>query len=117
MVDAFLAQTAAQVTKNFASDAKLKKAAVEQVISILKDPKAKPVDLVGAEFEKVGKAVWADVSKQAEAAGSKEGVAALSAELKALKGKTELSEADADAAVKLYYQAFKAGVKPAQLKA
>jgi hypothetical protein len=31
MVDAFLAQTAAQVTKNFASDAKLKKAAVDQV--------------------------------------------------------------------------------------
>ena len=31
MVEAFLDQTAAQVTKNFASDAKLKKAAVDQV--------------------------------------------------------------------------------------
>lgn len=30
-MDAFLDQTAAQVTKNFASDAKLKKAAVDQV--------------------------------------------------------------------------------------
>lgn len=33
----------------------------------------------------VGKAVWAEVSKKMEGAGSKEGVAALSAELKALK--------------------------------
>lgn len=116
MVEAFLAQTAAQVTRNFASDAKLKKAAVDQVIAILKDPSAKQADLVGAEFEKVGKQVWADVSKKAEATGSKEGVASLSAELKALKAKKELSETDADAAVKLYYQAFKAGVKPSQLK-
>lgn len=60
--------------------------------------------------------MWADVTKKMEAAGSKEGVAALSAELKSLKAKKELSETDADAAVKLYYQAFKAGVKPAQLK-
>lgn len=87
-----------------------------QVIAILKDPKAKQADLVGAEFEKVGKAVWAEVSKKAEAAGSKEGVAALSAELKALKAKKELSETDADAAVRVYYNAMKAGVKPAQLK-
>jgi hypothetical protein len=86
------------------------------VIAILKDPSAKQADLVGAEFERVGKAVWADVGKQLEAAGTKEGLAALSAELKALKGKKELSETDADAAVKLYYQAFKAGVKPAMLK-
>ena len=36
----------------------------------------------------VGKAVWAEVSKKMEGAGSKEGVAALSAELKALKVRT-----------------------------
>jgi hypothetical protein len=29
-----------------------------QVISILKDPKAKQADLVGAEFEKAGKTIW-----------------------------------------------------------
>lgn len=116
MVEAFLDQTAAQVRKNFATDAKLKKAAVDQVIAILKDPSGKQADLVGAEFEKVGKAVWGEVAKKAEAAGGKEGVASLAAELKAIKGKKELSEVDADAAVKLYYQAFKAGVKPSQLK-
>ena len=35
LVDAFLDQTAAQVTKNFASDAKLKKAAVDQVYNYI----------------------------------------------------------------------------------
>ena len=34
-----------------------------------------------------------------------------------LKSKPSLSETDVDAAVKIYYSAFKAGVKPAALKA
>ncbi len=118
LVHDFLDATAVQVTKNFASDAKLKKAAVEQVIAILKDPAAKQVDLVGAEFEKVGKKLWEDLVK-AQVAGNagKDQVAALAGELKAIKAKgAGLSEMDLDNAVRVYHTAMKGGVKPAMLK-
>lgn len=114
-IDDFLNQTASQVLKNFQTDAKLKKAAVDQVITLLKDPKAQLSDLVGQEFEKVGKTVWDGTVKKASSPG-KDSLTTIINDLKAIKAKSEPTEADLDASVKLYYAAFKAGAKPAQLK-
>ncbi|TFJ86455.1 hypothetical protein NSK_002112 [Nannochloropsis salina CCMP1776] len=118
LVQSFLDRTAVQVTKNFASDAKLKKAAVDQVVAILKDPAAKQADLVGAEFERVGKTMWEElVKKETGGAAPKEQVATLAAEIKAIKAKgPAVSEMDLDNAVRVYHTAMKGGIKPAQLR-
>lgn len=118
LVQSFLDRTAVQVTKNFASDAKLKKAAVDQVVAILKDPAAEQADLVGAEFERVGKTMWEElVKKETGGAAPKEQVATLAAEIKAIKAKgPAVSEMDLDNAVRVYHTAMKGGIKPAQLR-
>jgi|Dee2metaT_7_FD_contig_71_136757_length_1035_multi_4_in_0_out_0_1 hypothetical protein len=110
-IDVFIEATSAGVIESFKTDAKLKKAALEQAIAILKDPKKSQPNLVSAQFATVGKKVFEEQAKQATSPPTKGQTAGFKKLINEYKEKADsLGAADYDTLVRIYYAAFKQGV-------
>jgi hypothetical protein len=110
-IDTFIDATSAAVVESFKTDAKLKKAALEQAIAILKDPKKTQPNLVSAQFASVGKKIFEEQQKQASSPPTKAQTAGYKKLINEYNEKANsLGPADYDTLVRIYYAAFKQGV-------